>query len=350
MKHRLDSRVHPRVAPGAGRRLGGSAIASPGMTDAVIPDAYGIGAWVRSGAEPVVSGLRRAPGTQAAPAAEQASAPLGPGTHPASACSLRIELRHGDRPLYVGTAFLVRSSHGHVLVTSRQNVTGRHEGSSEWIDARSRLEPDRIVVWHHRAGYPDQWRAQVQRIRARDGRPLWTEHPRHGSAVDVVALRLLERGWGMPEALALCPYDLTHQPSELGFSPADKVSVIGFPLDLQVSGFLPVWATGYIASEPALDIRGLPVVLIDCRTGRGQSGAPVIAPDPVHTSRLRLLGVYGGRVDASPGSGDIGCVWKTSALAELLAAVPLHYGEVAMLGASTQREAWLDYAADLSSD
>ena len=265
--------------------------------------------------------------------------------HPASNCSLRIETRLGDRPLSVGTAFVVKTPVGHMLVTSRQNVTGLEFGTGEPLDRHRGAVPDRIVVWHHRAFKPGHWRPVVQALRDRDDKPLWIEHPSLGGEADFVAIRLLERAVGALDPLAFHPYDILDRDPALDFQPADRVSVVGFPLDLKVSGFRPVWSTGYIASEPQLDVQNQPVVLVDCRASQGLSGAPVISVDGQgDASKLRLLGLYGGRVDAR---SDIARVWKTSAIVDLLEAAGPFYGEVFLNGAVNQRSAWLDFAGDL---
>ena len=110
--------------------------------------------------------------------------------------------------------------------------------------------------------------------------------------------------------------------------PAETVSVIGFPFGITAGGNLPVWATGFIASEPVVDYDDLPIQLIDCRSRQGQSGSPVLAyrsggmiamadgssaafDGPVS----KLIGIYSGRINAE---SDIGIVWKTSAILELV--------------------------------
>jgi hypothetical protein len=266
-------------------------------------------------------------------------------THPASNCSLRIEMRLGDRPLSVGTAFVVKTPVGHLLVTSRQNVTGYQYDSGDSLDRRAGAVPDRIVVWHHRAFKPGHWRPVVQALRDRDDKPLWIEHPTWGAKADIVAIRLMERAVGALDPLAFHPYDILDRDPDLDFQPADRVSVVGFPLDLKVAGFNPVWSTGYIASEPQLDVQNLPVVLLDCRANQGLSGAPVISTQGQgNTKDLRLLGVYGGRVDSQ---SDIARVWKTSAVVELLETAGPFYGDIFLNGAIAQQPAWLDFAGDL---
>jgi hypothetical protein len=89
-----------------------------------------------------------------------------------------------------------------------------------------------------------------------------------------------------------------------------------------------VWATGFVASEPAVNYNDLPVFLIDCRSRPGQSGSAVIAyrsggmvaledgSSAVYNGPVtRFLGVYSGRVNEQ---SDLGFVWKAQALSELV--------------------------------
>ena len=107
-----------------------------------------------------------------------------------------------------------------------------------------------------------------------------------------------------------------------------SVSVVGFPFGESV-GNLPIWVTGFIGSEPEMWCKGLPTMLVDCRTRTGLSGAPVVLQRNFGSvvledgsfiadgrPRSRLLGVYSGRINDQ---SDIGIVWKTTAIRELVA-------------------------------
>ncbi|MEJ7760702.1 MAG: hypothetical protein WKF55_14045 [Gemmatimonadaceae bacterium] len=129
----------------------------------------------------------------------------------------------------------------------------------------------------------------------------------------------------------LYPYDLTEPSPAMAYGPAEPVSVVGFPFDLSVSGSVAIWATGFVASEPEIDVDDLPIFLIDCRTRQGQSGSPVIIHKTgavayqggmvgVGTStHTYLLGMYSGRINKQ---SDIGIVWKRAALRELVDSLP----------------------------
>jgi hypothetical protein len=95
---------------------------------------------------------------------------------------------------------------------------------------------------------------------------------------------------------------------------------------------LGIWATGFVASEPDVNVYGgMPTMLIDCRTRQGQSGSPVLAyreggavammngsTAMFAGSAQRFLGIYSGRINEE---SDLGIVWKASAIAELIASI-----------------------------
>ncbi|EGR1703763.1 serine protease [Vibrio cholerae] len=252
--------------------------------------------------------------------------------------SLFIEMYFGEQLLSSGTATLIsntRESHC-ALVTNRHNVTGRHQQTGECLSPTLGV-PDNIVIHFHRPGEDiGDWIKVKLPLYREDGSPFWIEHPSLGEKADIVALNL---NWGS-DVLKI-PYYLKLDLDRVGMvvSPAEPVSVIGFPFGMSTSGKLPVWATGFLAQELSLISEDDPVFLIDCRTRQGQSGSPVIA---FRTSGYRtikdnrisatlsgrvaweFLGIYSGRVNAQ---SDLGRVWHVSALEELLNAAERVYKE-----------------------
>jgi hypothetical protein len=152
--------------------------------------------------------------------------------------------------------------------------------------------------------------------------PRWLEHPKLGDRADFVALPLADLA-----DVELYPYDLLGGPA-VAMNPAEPISVVGFPFGLQAGGSLAVWATGFVASEPLIDFRGLPIFLVDCRTRPGQSGSAVIlhrnggsvAMQDGSTAMFtgpvtKFQGIYSGRINEE---SDLGLVWKAAAVAELI--------------------------------
>lgn len=238
--------------------------------------------------------------------------------------SLLIEMRFSGQALSTGTAFVCPSPIGPVLLTNRHNLTGRHQSTGEPLSATMGI-PNEVVVMHNRKGLPGQWVPRLEQLYSGDA-PRWVEHPTLGPRADFVALRLTQLA-----DVELLPYDPSKPGVNLVLTPADPVSVIGFPFGQAAGGMFGVWATGFLASEPAVDFDDLPVQLIDCRTRPGQSGSPVIAhrnggmvalddgSSVAYTGPVaRFLGIYSGRINKE---SDIGIVWKASAIHQLLASL-----------------------------
>jgi hypothetical protein len=178
----------------------------------------------------------------------------------------------------------------------------------------------------HNAPKLGQWTLKTEALVDASGVPLWKEHPIHKEKVDVVALPLTEIS-----GIATYPHALTGG-TLLAIGPTEVVSVIGFPFGLTSGGLFAIWATGFIASEPEVELDNLPLMLIDCRGRPGQSGSPVVAYRNGGTAVLedgstaffggpvfRLLGIYSGRVNEQ---SDLGRVWKTSAIQQLVDSIP----------------------------
>jgi hypothetical protein len=238
--------------------------------------------------------------------------------------SLIIQMQFNGQPLSTGTAFIVNSNKGAVLITNRHNVTGRNPETGQPLSSKGGI-PNEITIIHNRLNKLGEWLPKVEKI-LDDVTPLWIEHPTFKDKVDFVALKLKEL-----DDVHLYPYDLVNTGPNIMVGPADSVSVIGFPFGLQAGGSLAVWATGFMASEPDINFRDLPIFLIDCRSRQGQSGSAVIAyrsggmlamkngdssvfKGPV----TKFLGIYSGRINAE---SDLGIVWKASAIQELVASI-----------------------------
>ncbi len=250
--------------------------------------------------------------------------------------SVFVELCFGETILSTGTATLVAKNRTSrcAIITNRHNVTGRHQKTNECL-SKTLGTPDNIVVYLHRSKpYVGEWLKLKLPLYRNDGGPFWIEHPEMGADADLVALNVR---WG-DDVLCL-PYYIETDQDRVGMlvSPAEPVSVIGFPFGVATSGKLPVWVTGFLAQELSLVSEKNPVFLIDCRSRQGQSGSPVIA---FRTSGYRsikegrisaslsakvaweFLGIYSGRINPD---SDLGTVWHVDALAALVDAAETDY-------------------------
>ena len=174
-------------------------------------------------------------------------------------------------------------------------------------------------------------------INSPDGNePRWLEHPSHRLKVDLVAIPLEEHSDIKERYQFNVLNNFPHFVPNYVPEAMDSVFVIGYPwgisATLERGGGIPVYKRGSIASDPVIDYRRLPSLLIDCRTSTAMSGSPVIVShngiwnpegkltaDTIIGTSIRFLGVYSGRLMGSNNDeiSDIGIVWKESALREI---------------------------------
>lgn len=240
-----------------------------------------------------------------------------------SVASLLIEPGLGSEPVASGTAFVVSANCRYYIITNRHNVTGR-DSQNQPLSGTSRM-PDTLHVWHYGAGgQGGSWLKVIEPLYLSAGRPAWLEHPVHGAQVDVVALPVT-----CTDGVELMPHDQgSYDRSDVAVQVAADVSIIGFPFGLTGGGALGIWSRGTIATEPDVEYNNLPLLLVDSRTRRGQSGSPVILttggksfPTKSGGTMMRtgdetvLVGVYSGRIHAE---SDLGFVWKVRVIDEII--------------------------------
>ena len=239
-----------------------------------------------------------------------------------SAKSLLIEMRVNGEYLATGTAFITNGISGPLLITNRHNVTGRDQHTEKALSKTLGL-PNEILINHHSKKRLGTWTSKLEPLYDFHGQPLWKEHPTLGAKADFIALPL----WHTIN-VEFYTYDMKNVGEDILLLPADTISVIGFPFGITAGGNLPIWATGFIASEPTIDYNGLPIQIIDCRSRQGQSGSPVVAYRSGgmiamedgstvgrHGAISKFVGIYSGRINAE---SDLGMVWKAKAILELV--------------------------------
>ena len=164
-------------------------------------------------------------------------------------------------PLAHGTCFFVMSEDGPV-VTNRHNFTGRNNLTGEPLHRDCGI-PDHAVVTSYG---PAEVHYHIDLVDHADpDAPSWTEHPTLGAKADVVALPAKEMINIIGEKNSISLGNDWHR-----WDVGSGLYVIGYPYG-QVGGPFAIWSKGSIASEPDVDVSGLPIFLIDCRSRPGQS-------------------------------------------------------------------------------
>lgn len=239
--------------------------------------------------------------------------------------SLFIEVWSGSHKIGKATGFVVIHNERPILLTNLHVVSGLNIFTNAILDPNGLL-PDRLVIAHNQLNKLGNWISRTEPLFDAQGKPLWKTHPMYGVGADVAALPLTQL-----DDVQVYPYDLANPGVALLAVAGSEISVVGFPYGVSSAGWVAIWTTGHIASEPDLNYQNRPVFLIDCRTNKGQSGSPVIvfrgggfvAMDDgsgkmIAGPQYRLLGIYSGTIHEDL---DIGMVWKLRAIRELVAAL-----------------------------
>lgn len=237
-----------------------------------------------------------------------------------SLASLQIIIGFEDVQLSTATAFFAQYSGGVLLFTNLHVVTGRHFDTGKplsltaaipnWLEIKFRMKSD--LLKHHKIRIPLYDHNQC---------PMWIEHP--NTKCDVVGLRVKIPDDGFVHTVNT---ELAKQ--DILLEPATPVSIVGYPTGISVAGSLPVWKTGTIASEHAVNVNNYHAFLIDAATRSGMSGSPVVWKVRNQYRNLNgelmfptsagnvFLGIYSGR----HGSDDtLGFVWRPELLDSIAA-------------------------------
>ena len=207
-----------------------------------------------------------------------------------SQCPFQILQCDSDGLVGASSGFFFEHAGQLFLITNWHVLSGLNPSSKIALHPQGRT-PQHIMVKFvtlEADGIYATTRAQPVEIHDANG-PKWYEHPDFGSDCDLVALPLAR-----PTS---CPPDF-HKPANKLSServpviPGTTVFVIGYPLALSVGPGLPLWKSGYIASEPNYGVRiggrlspvgglagapDLPAFFLDSQTRQGMSGSPVFA-------------------------------------------------------------------------
>ena len=235
-----------------------------------------------------------------------------------------------DTVLSNATGFIYQRAGLFYLVTNWHVVSGRHPTKGECL-SESKGVPDLISTLFRPIEQFSVTRRESLALFADDAmrEPLWYEHPRQGRAVDVVAIPLAEQ---IAKSYQLSPINAIEFDIAFESQIADDAFVIGYPFSDVTQFALPIWKRASVATEPQIDIDGLPKLLIDTATRSGLSGSPVIMQRvSVHgmsgdelqgneiIGRIRnFIGVYSGRIGRDELKAQLGIVWKAKVIEEII--------------------------------
>ena len=243
---------------------------------------------------------------------------------------LHLRFAATDKVLSNATGFIYKRADLFYLVTNWHVVSGRDPTKGECLSDTKGV-PDLISTLFRPIDQLHVTKRESLALFADDSmrEPVWYEHPRHGRAVDVVVIPLAAQ---IAKSYQLSP--ITAIEFDIGFESqvADEAFVIGYPFSDVTQFALPIWKRASVATEPEIDIDGLPKLLIDTATRSGLSGSPVIMQRfGVHgmcgdqlqgneiIGRIRnFIGVYSGRIGGDELKAQLGIVWKAEVIDEII--------------------------------
>lgn len=236
-----------------------------------------------------------------------------------------------DLVISSGTGFSYRAGDEFFLITNWHNVSGKHPFTGKHLHDSLAL-PDILSTLFRERDDPARCQRESLRLYADEQmlEPIWFEHPEYGPKVDVVAIPINE---DLSKKYQLFP--INDVKFDDGVTPeiADDVFVVGYPFMDLTYVQMPVWKRGSIATEPDINLDQTPKLYIDTATRPGLSGSPVIlqrigvhglGPDGQTTAntsfgRVRdFLGVYSGRIGKGELMAQLGIVWKSKVVADIL--------------------------------
>lgn len=277
-----------------------------------------------------------------------------------SQCPLQLLMYDDSGLISTGTAFFFVYNEKWFIVTNWHNISGKHFLTKTPL-LQNRFPTyikAKISSYLSTGEKPTDnvFEIIAQRIEIYiDRKPVWYEHPQLGSRCDVVVIPLDRPG--------CCP-DCMHNAANLisktriPVKPGNSCFIIGFPKSLSSAFGLPLWKSGYIASEPyfPVTIGGkvsengglaegtvLPAFFLDSKTREGMSGSPVFSsyignwdltdpyaplnPDEkgfwsrddvaIGENRMEFVGCYSARIGKEEEGAAFGLCWTVETIEKI---------------------------------
>ena len=273
-----------------------------------------------------------------------------------SQCPFEIQMWDDQGVISTGSGFFYEVDNEWFLITNWHNFSGKHFLTKDPLSPSGR-SPTFIKAKFASYLLPsNSFTAIAQRVDIYENyEPLWFEHPEIESLCDVVALPM-KRPQSCPEFMHNAANRIS--PTRIPVEPGCTVFIVGFPRSISVGFGLPLWKSGYIASELHYDVTiggtiselgglqngiNLPAFFIDSQTREGMSGSPVFAlyigawdmsnpykpideKEPGFWNRsdvalsgrgMEFIGCYSGRVGNKEEGAALGLCWREVVIKEV---------------------------------
>jgi len=178
----------------------------------------------------------------------------------------RLTSYEKDELKKTGSGFFYTNTSGLHYITNRHMVIKEDEN----------YHPDKISLRLHKDANNLQDNGDFLIELYDNGNPIWKEHPKYGSKVDVVGIPIdQDKIKGNFIIKAFAPQN--HLPNDIEIEIGQELMVMGFPKGFSDDLYnLPIIRNANLASVYPVPFRGNPFVLIDSRLHGGTSGSPVI--------------------------------------------------------------------------
>ncbi len=242
---------------------------------------------------------------------------------------LAIGFTETDIIFSTATGFVFTCNDKYYLITNWHNVTGRNPLTGEPLSEKHAGIPNIFFTYVRIKN--GNGKANLEKIHLYEDeemtKPKWFVHPYLKEKIDVVAIELKPTDELVYSAINNSDFD-NKIPPEVG----DDCFIIGYPFeDFRYLG-LPIWKRASISTEPTVNEDQLPKILVDTATRPGLSGSPVIyqrigihniteglLSDDSLIGRIRgFLGVYSGRIGKDEIHAQLGIVWKSIVIEEII--------------------------------
>jgi len=169
-----------------------------------------------------------------------------------------------------GTGFVVTQNGTNYLISNWHVLSGRAWPTmkAEMSMGTNQIVPTNVIIYFRKTPIGG-CKPILESLYDSNGVALWFEHQLGGTNIDVVALPLPSIH---DDEIVIMPLDLGLAETDILLGPAMAVSIIGFPRYITIPNDMPLWKTGYIASDPDLDNGGFPRFLVGVNARPGMSG------------------------------------------------------------------------------
>lgn len=242
---------------------------------------------------------------------------------PLSQIPLIISLKYEDTKLAIGTGFFYKRNEHLFLISNWHNFSGRDPTSKETLSANKGV-PNKVSCYMclNEKYILREW---VDFVLSENQEAKWLQHPTLGSQIDIGALPVEVSKKFKPIILNERKFD------DMRFGVSHDVYVLGYPLGLIDKFGLPIWKRASVATEPGTSD---PYFLVDTATRAGMSGSPVIfryrgfykqdtesaviSTNDWFGEGDKFVGVYSGRLGVNEVEAQLGIVWKSHLIDEII--------------------------------